>query len=374
MRRTDEETTIDPLRRRAFLAAAAAAALVVTGCSGGTTDERSEASGSSGDPAAFSMVHGLEQLPLLHGDAGRSFIVTFTDVDAATRLAGTRRPTTDGQGAQRSAWAQGFQGQTDVNVFAAPYVGWEQLGTGQVSRVLGFSVPQVRWYATSSVGRSDTTVEQLMPGTTLNPDLPTSGGVTVTGPGKVGQVDQRRDAQGGAFPTITGVAEHDGLVAMSNDTNVLQAWEEQSMPSMATVAPVAGVARELDARDAYAGQIVSRPPVSDPQALTHPRTDPRITEPIQTVGVGATLERARAHAYVVYRFTGDAAEGQRQVRRVWTDGISGVENKPLTTYVKLNGLQRKGPLVIADLSPVDGGPINVFMMSVYGDVGFRNVR
>lgn len=366
-----EEPTISARRRIGRLCAAAAALAVIGGCSDSAGDDPTAGGGSD---TRFSMQNGLEQLPLLHGDAQRPFTVTFTDVDEATRLAGTTRPSGDGPGTQRSAWAQGFQGRTEVNVFAAPYVGWERLGTGKVSQILGYSVPRVSWYATSSVGRIDTTVERLLPGTELNPDLPSSGDMSMSGPGQVGAVDTRPLARGSGFPTVTGIAERDELVAMSNDPNVVKAWQEGPAPSMATVAPVADVARVLDRHGAYAGQIASRPPVSGRAALSHPNSDPRITVPLEAVGVGATLEDGQAHAYAVYRFGERPAQGARQVRTVWTKGFSGVANKRLSTYVTVRDVTRRGPIVTVDLEPRNGGPINIFMMSVYGDAGFRNVQ
>jgi hypothetical protein len=356
------------MRCRRVLApfAAVAGAFVLVGC--GTP--------GLGSGAHYSVSGALHELPYVTpGDSGVT--VLTGDLDDATELAGTSRPKA-GATSAIAAWLKVTDGSGPVAVQAPREVGLDWLATDVVGKQLGFDATAVRTFAGVVVDDASFTVETVAGKAKLKKSLPMYGGLNATGKGTPGSIDKGLDSlDAGPFTVIESIAQDNDLVAMSPVTNLVKSWQDGKGKSLADNVSLAAVAEALDKEHPYSTMLYAgtfaRPtgnPPTDQLPVASTVVSARAADRFDAVGIGATVEKGRAHAFVSYHFAKDAKAAGAAITKLWQDGTSKTTRKPLADLVTARTADVDGDVVTIELIPKQNSAAVIFRMLERFDTPF----
>lgn len=360
--------------RRSICALATAGVVALTACSG---DD-----GSTG-PGDFSIEQSLAQLPSSLVEDG--YLITAGDLDAATELAGARRPAADSDNVQDIAdWSLGLSGIRD---------------DGGEKPIVGALLPEASNYA--SIDRIDEIRDEvgwtlLEVSTFIEYALPPTRFTVMNGEFDLDEIDAAVDGHDEEIWFIGGddfavdldersaarplgealrLAEDDGRLAVSKSTPPIEEWVAGDGDTLADDDDLRAVAAALDDHDVYAAMIADGATMSLAGANLSPEQIEAASEgalqPFDVLGVGLTVVDDRAVTVFVYQHGDDdaAAENAERLEQLLDDGTSLVSREPVSDFFEDTDVEVDGTTVILTAQlDAEVFPRNVWQMVLSADI------
>ena len=296
-------------RMGVVLATAMIGAGALVGCSGG--DDGGSDDGQpppAGKP--FSVEAALRDLPPVQPADDAPLQVFAGNLAKLADLGDLPKPV-DKQ--STSAWFRGLNGP-EVHLTGGEGLGLTRLQTGAMRKVLGFDARDVETYA--AVESLPDAVTVLQPNDSVTPKK----GVTVTGDGKIGDLDPAAITDA-PFPQIFGVAYQGDQFVLAKTQKMLTAWKARGDRSLADYEPFLEVARALDKHPVYDVVLSDRPSNVPPLGQAVYDEMRGLMPEFGAVGVAEGVEDGQAVEYIAYHVE-DAAQAEEKIEAVWEDGIS----------------------------------------------------
>lgn len=316
--------------------------------------------------ADFTVVGALSEVPV-SGEHDDVWQVSIADLAAATELAGLARPTTPAPG-QIAGWMGPLTGiSSQGNPVAPVFVPLpETFSPGRLAQTdefvdeLGWSVLDVDAFVEwSAPPRRFAVVTGAFDAPGIESRLTeTAPGVFTAGNGE--DLSQDFDDTTVARPLgrplhITIDGDH---MAVSLSTRMVEAWLAGDGRSLADDDSLVAVAKSLDAADVVAAFLVGER--NDGTDTSAAPDDSKVTTPAgpdsyTAVGIGWSLVDGEAVMSVVYDFGEPAAAANlvEPFRSIYTDGVSFVSGRPLSTFFSVDDVASAGRTVTVTLRPVE---------------------
>lgn len=300
--------------------------------------------GDKGLSGNYSVEASLRELPYV--SEGTPLTVVTGDLDRATELGGVKRPAA---GADTVEWGQALS-KEPVSIPAAEDLKFRYLPGGQMRDLLGLDMRDVRSYASVESPPHRITVLRVTDGTKLKKGLPTSGGVTTTEKGKVGEITRGKATEPPLFVAIEAVEQQDDRVALAQESRVLKDWSDDGGKTMADHQALLEVARALDDQDVYGAVLLDG--AGTPQNLTpQSAAGVKVKMPkFDAVAVGQAVEKGHSVEYVAYRVS-DPDAAKTGIGKVWAEGTSLATREQLSRLVRVDGVSTGDHVVVVKLKP-----------------------
>lgn len=350
----------------------------MAGCS---SDSESDTSSADGN---FSVERLLGQLPSSANEDATFTQIVFGDVDRATELSGTQRPS---RGAVSDDglidWIGPLTGLQRGAETSAVYLPLPEtvspnqvLSASDFADELGWSIIDVRTYAELQNAPNNFAV---LDQSQSADDITAAVGKPEGGIWRLGGDDFSVDA-GGVTPArplgeSLRMATKNGLLAVARSTPPIEQWLSADGPTMADDTDLAAVAGGLDDAGVYSAMIVAGDfSISralglraTPEQVEAFLADADVIGPFDALGVGLTIADGDPVAMFVYHHASeaDATANAILIEKAFADGTSFVDQRPFSEKFRVRDVKSVGDLVIATVGFADAPPQIVFQM-IYG--------